>query len=52
MERRREHGGLASAVGGDAALAAFASSEPGRMPSVEQVELEAALAENDRLAGR
>ena len=34
----------------DAALAAFASSKPGRMPSVEQVELEAALAENDRLA--
>lgn len=34
----------------DAALAAFASSKPGRMPSVEQVELEAALGENDRLA--
>jgi transposase-like protein len=34
----------------DAALAAFASAKPGRMPSPEQVELEAALAENDRLA--
>ena len=34
----------------DAALAAFASSKPGRMPSPEQVELEAALAENDRLS--
>ena len=35
----------------DAALAAFAASKPGRMPSPEQVELEAALQENDRLAG-
>jgi transposase len=34
----------------DAALAAFASAKPGRMPSPEQVELEAALAENDRLS--
>jgi transposase len=34
----------------DAALAAFAASKPGRMPSVEQAELEAALAENDRLS--
>ena len=34
----------------DAALAAFASAKPGRMLSPEQVELEAALAENDRLA--
>jgi transposase len=34
----------------DAALAAFASSKPGRMPSPERVELEAALAENDRLS--
>jgi transposase len=34
----------------DAALAAFAAAKPGRMPSREQVELEAALAENDRLA--
>jgi|SRR5579875_4320 len=34
----------------DAALAAFASSKPGRMPSPEQVELEAALVENDRLS--
>jgi transposase len=34
----------------DAALAAFAASKPGRLPSPEQVELEAALAENDRLA--
>ena len=34
----------------DAALAAFAASKPGRMPSPEQVELEAALAENDRLS--
>jgi transposase len=34
----------------DAALAAFASSKPGRMPSPEQVELEAALQENDRLS--
>ena len=34
----------------DAALAAFAASRPGRMPSPEQAELEAALAENDRLS--
>ena len=34
----------------DAALAAFAAAKPGRMPSPEQVELEAALAENDRLS--
>jgi transposase-like protein len=34
----------------DAALAAFASSKPGRVPSPEQVELEVALAENDRLS--
>jgi hypothetical protein len=34
----------------DAALAAFAASQPGRMPSVEQAELDAALAENDRLS--
>jgi transposase len=34
----------------DAALAAFAAAKPGRMPSPGQVELEAALAENDRLA--
>jgi transposase len=34
----------------DAALAAFAASKPGRMPSPEQVELEVALAENDRLS--
>jgi transposase len=34
----------------DAALAAFAASKPGRMPSPEQVELEEALAENDRLS--
>ena len=34
----------------DAALAAFASSKPGRMPSPEQVELEVALQENDRLS--
>jgi transposase len=34
----------------DAALAAFAASKPGRMPSPEQAELEAALAENDRLS--
>jgi transposase len=38
------------ALAKDAALAAFASSKPGRMPSPEQVELEAALAENDRLS--
>ena len=34
----------------DAALAAFAAAKPGRLPSAEQVELEAALAENDRLS--
>jgi len=34
----------------DAALAAFASSRPGRLPSPEQVELEEALRENDRLS--
>ena len=34
----------------DAALAAFAAAKPGRLPSPEQVELEAALAENDRLS--
>ena len=34
----------------DAALAAFAASKPGRMPSPEQVELEEALAENDRFS--
>jgi transposase-like protein len=34
----------------DAALAAFAAAKPGRMPSPEQAELEAALAENDRLS--
>jgi transposase len=34
----------------DAALAAFVASKPGRMPSPERVELEAALAENSRLS--
>jgi transposase len=34
----------------DAAVAAFAASKPGRLPSPEQVELEEALAENDRLS--
>jgi transposase len=34
----------------DAALAAFAASKPGRMPSPEQAELEAALADNARLS--
>ena len=34
----------------DAALAAFAASKPGRMPSPEQVELELLRAENDRLS--
>jgi transposase len=34
----------------DAALAAFAASKPGRLPSPEQAELEVALAENDRLS--
>src|SRR4249919_1771596 len=38
------------ALARDAALAAFAASKPGRMLSPEQVELEAALAENDRLS--
>src|SRR6516164_3432032 len=38
------------ALARDAALAAFASAKPGRMPSPEQVELEALLAENDRLS--
>jgi transposase len=34
----------------DAALAAFASAKPGRPASVEQVELEEALRENDTLS--
>jgi transposase len=34
----------------DAALAAFAAAKPGRIASPEQVELEVALAENDRLS--
>ena len=34
----------------DAALAAFASAKPGRVPSPEQAELEAALADNARLS--
>ena len=34
----------------DAALAAFASSKPGRLLSPERLELEAALAENERLS--
>ena len=38
------------ALAKDAALAAFAASKPGRMPSAERVELEAALTENDRLS--
>ena len=39
------------ALARDAALAAFAVSKPGgRLPSPEQVELEEALAENDRLS--
>ena len=38
------------ALARDAALAAFAASKPGRMLSPGQVELEAALAENDRLS--
>ena len=38
------------ALAKDAALAAFASAKPGRVPSPEQVELEAALLENDRLS--
>jgi hypothetical protein len=36
------------ALAKDAALAAFASSKPGRPPSAEQVELEPRV-ENDRL---
>ena len=50
VECRREHGGADPQLARDAALAAFASAKPGRMPSPEQVELEAALAENDRLS--
>ena len=38
------------ALARDAALAAFASAKPGRPASPEQVELEAALAENERLS--
>jgi transposase len=38
------------ALARDAALAAFASSKPGRLPSPEQVELELLQAENDRLS--
>ena len=38
------------ALAKDAALAAFAASKPGRIPSREQVELEEALAENGRLS--
>ncbi len=38
------------ALAKDAALAAFAASKPGRLPSPEQVDLAAALAENDRLS--
>jgi transposase-like protein len=38
------------ALAKDAALAAFASAKPGRPASVEQVELEQALRENDRLS--
>lgn len=34
----------------DAALAAFAASKPGRIASPEQVELEQALQENERLS--
>jgi transposase len=37
-------------VAKDAALAAFAASKPGRLPSPEQAELEAALADNARLS--
>ena len=48
--RRRVDGDSDQAVGEDAALAAFAAAKPGRLPSPEQVELEAALAENDRLS--
>ena len=50
VECRREYGDPDSAVGEDAALAAFVASKPGRMPSPEQVELEAAVAENSRLS--
>jgi transposase-like protein len=38
------------ALAKDAALAAFVSAKPGRPASPEQVELEAALAENERLS--
>ena len=38
------------ALAKDAALAAFASAKPGRVVSPEQVELEAARQENDRLS--
>ena len=38
------------ALARDAALAAFASAKPGRPASPEQVELEGALAENERLS--
>jgi transposase-like protein len=38
------------ALAKDAALAAFVSAKPGRMPSPEQVELELLRAENDRLS--
>jgi len=37
------------ALAKDAALAAFASSKPGRAASVQDVELELLRAENDRL---
>jgi transposase len=38
------------ALAKNAALAAFAASKPGRVPSPEQVELELLRAENDRLS--
>ncbi len=38
------------ALAKDAALAAFASAKPGRMASMEAVELELLRSENDRLA--
>ena len=38
------------ALAKDAALAALASAKPGRVASPEQVELEAARQENDRLS--
>jgi transposase-like protein len=38
------------ALARDAALAAFVSAKPGRPASPEQVELEAALSENERLS--